>query len=311
MSQVIKKIKKQYEKSKLAGNKAMTNLGLRIFSRNKNVKNIYTKKNIFYGPEKLQKYDVIFPQKAIGNLPIVFYIHGGAWCGGDKYGYTTFCKNLAKQGYAICNVDYRLMPKVSVKTCVQDCILATKHFARHADALLKEAKINAKIDMANTFFVGDSAGAHLSSLLAGLYSTQTQKNKFCIKALGLYYGVYDFEHLSNDPSPLMRDLEKYWLDNEKNPQKILHYISSTNYVTKNFPPCFLTSGEIDKLHFQTEVFAKLLKYNGIETDYLCFDKSRLDAEHAFLNAGFLPSAKLAFERLTKFFEKKRTKNAQK
>lgn len=305
MSGFIKSIKIRYQKSKLARNKAMTSLGLMIFSRNKKIKGIYTKHNIAYGTAKLQKYDIIIPQDASGKLPIVFYIHGGAWCGGDKYGYTMFCKKLAMQNYAVCNINYRLMPKVSVMTCVEDCILATKHFAKHAKNLLKEAKIKADIDIKNTFFVGDSAGAHLSSLIAGMFATKKAKTSLVVKALGLYYGVYDFEHLSNDPSPLMNDLEKYWLENEKNPKQVLHDISTTNYVAENYPPCFLTSGEIDKLHFQTEVFVRLLKLNNIQIDYLSFDKSRLDGEHAFLNASFLPSAKEAFLRLTKFFEEKR------
>lgn len=299
MTKLLKKVK---AKAKLALNRVITNAGLFVFTHNRKLKDIQKKKNIQYGKFSLQKYDLIAPNTA-KKLPVVFYFHGGAWSSGDKYGYTMFCSHLAQKGYIVCNIDYRLMPKVGIKTCIADCILAIRHFAKHSETLLKKYEFSATPNFENTFLVGDSAGAHISSLLAGLSAQKNKKLPIKISALGLYYGVYDFEHLDDDPSPIMQDLNNYWLIAEKNPKEIYKKISSTNYISTNYPPCFLTSGEIDKLHFQTEVFVKLLKSYNIQIDYLSFNKSRIDAEHAFLNAGFLPSAKEAFERLTNFFEK--------
>lgn len=301
MGQILEKV---HAKSKLVLNKVITNTGLFIFTHNRKSKKTIRVKNIFYGKYSLQKFDVIAPIGE-GTLPVVFYFHGGGWSAGDKYGYTSFCQSLTEKKYIVCNVDYRLLPKVSVKDCINDCMLAIKFFAKKHKRILKDAGIRATPNFQNTYLVGDSAGAHLSSLIAGYLTTNHKKLPIHVSALGLYYGVFDFEHLDSDPSPIMQDLNKYWLIAEKKPRELYQKISSTNYVSKNFPPCFLTSGAVDKLHLQTETFVNVLMEHNVEYHYLNFKKSRKDAEHAFLNAKFLPSAKQAFKELTEFFEKYR------
>lgn len=305
MSGVLKFLNQKVQIIKLAYNKQITALGLKVFTHNKRLPNIITKKNISYGDNKLQKYDVIMPKCTEKNLPIVFYVHGGAWCGGDKYGYTLFCEKLAKQNYVVVNINYRLMPEVSVNDCTNDCVLAIKHFLKNSKQIIKLAKQNYTVDKKDVFMAGDSAGAHIVSLIAGKNTSGKLKLKITIKALGLYYGVYNFEHIDKDPSPIMNNLDDYWKSIQKSTKKLYAGISTTNYVTKDFPPCFVTSGEIDKLHFQTEVFVRLLRYNNVEVDYLDFDANRQDGRHAFLNAPFLMSAKQAFYELSKFFVRKR------
>lgn len=296
-------INQRIQRFKLAQNKVLTDLGLFVFTRNRKHKDICTKKNIEYGSDNLQKYDISCQTNLNGKkLPVVFYFHGGAWCGGDKYGYTNFCEKLAQFGYVVVNVNYRLMPKVEVETCIDDCILAIEHFKKNCKEIFCDAGLNCDANFENTFFVGDSAGAHIASLLAGKICCKKIKLGIKVLAVGLYYGVFNFENISNDPSPIMVDLDAYWRSIYKDTAPLYKRISPTTYVTKDFPPTFMTSGEIDKLHFQSEVMARLLGYNGIRLDYLSFAKERQDGRHAFLNVPFLPSAKEAFERLRKFFE---------
>ena len=128
-----------------------------------------------------------------------------------------------------------------------------------------------------------------------------------ILGLGLYYGVFDLNNLENDPSPILQDLNNFWQSTNQNSKQNYKKLSPTTYVTNNYPPCFITSGEIDKLNYQTAIFEHLLTLNQIEHDYLSFDKSRQDGRHAFLNMPILNSAKEAFERLTNFFEKQLNK----
>ena len=307
MTKLSQKLDKSRKKSKITINKIFTNAGLFLFTHNKKIKTLSRVRNVEYGKDKRQKFDIYAP-KFENMFPVIFYFHGGAWSAGDKYGNTMFCQKLAKQGYIVCNVNYRLMPKISVIDCVVDCMEAIRYFAKNYEQIFKKQKISALPYFENTFLVGDSAGAHLAGLIAGICSKNKKELPVNISALGLYYGVFDFEHLDNDPSPIMQSLNNYWLINEKNPAELYKKISVTNYVTNNFPPCFLTSGAIDKLHFQTETFVDVLKKNDVKMDYLNFGKSRLDAEHAFLNASFLASSKEAFDRLTKFFEKYKKNN---
>ena len=261
---IVKVINKQIERIKLRYSKALTSLGLKIFTHNKKIENVDIKKDIPYGTNKLQKFDIIYPQKTTRKkLPVCFYVHGGSWCGGDKYGYNNFCGNLAKQEYIVVNINYRLMPKVSIKTCVADCIKAIRYFEQNCDSLLAELKLKYKLNFDDVYLLGDSAGAHIVSLIAAKQTSGKLKLKIKISALALYYGVYNFESIAHDPSPIMTDLDKYWKSVYEDPSQLYREISTTTYVTEKFPPTFMTSGEIDKLHFQSEIMAHLFKYNNI------------------------------------------------
>ena len=306
MTNPLKLINNNIQKIKLAQNKALTNFGLAVFTHNKKDKSIILKKNISYGINRLQKFDFIV-QKDIksDNVPVVFYVHGGSWCGGDKYGYTMFCENIAKQGYCVVNINYRLMPKVSIKTCIADCIKAIRFFKTNNQKIFNSIKLNCKANFDKVFMIGDSAGAHLVSLIAGKQTFGKIKLNIKIRALGLYYGVFDFNGIEHDPSSIMTNLDAYWKSIYPSTTTLYKSISTTTYVNNDFPPTFMTSGEIDKLHFQSEILYRLLKYNNIEVEYLSFKKSRQDGRHAFLNAPFLKSATEAFDKLTKFFNKKR------
>ena len=302
MSKLYNTLNKKLQSFKLAQNKNITRLGLRAFTHYKNVKNVLVKKNISYGKNKLQKFDVIYPKVDNKNIcPVVFYVHGGSWCGGDKYGYTSYCKSLSSYGYIVVNINYRLMPKVSVRTCVADCILAMKYFNNNCSNILQNSNLQTAFN--NVFMIGDSAGAHLVSLISAKITCDKLKLPFNVKALGLYYGVYNFENISYDPSPIMVNMDAFWKSIYCDTKKLYKEISTTTYVTDKFPPTFMTSGEIDKLHFQSEVLYRLLKYNKVEVEYLSFNKKRQDARHAFLNAPFLDSAKEAFRMLVEFFDK--------
>ena len=102
------------------------------------------------------------------------------------------------------------MPKVSVRTCVADVIKAIDYFTESTSQILNDAGLSCNADLNNVYLIGDSAGAHIASLIAAKATCGELKLKCNISALGLYYGVYAFENISHDPSPIMTGLDKYW-----------------------------------------------------------------------------------------------------
>jgi acetyl esterase/lipase len=299
MAKLKDEINAKFQKVKLAYHKSVTDVALKLVTHTKKHPDVEMQKDISYGTNKFQRYDVMYPKNITKALPVVFYVHGGAWCSGDKYGYTNYCSKLSRKGYVVVNIDYRLMPKVSIKTTVADCIKAIRHFVNNSEQIMQ----NGSADFGKTFMIGDSAGAHIVSLIAGKISSKKLKLKINVIGLGLYYGVFDFNNLDIDPSPILRDLNGYWKSAETETKELYKEISTTTYVTKNYPPCFITTGEVDKLHYQSDLFMRLITSYGIECDYLSFDKTRLDGKHAFLNAPILKTAKEAFKRVSEFFEK--------
>ena len=306
MDKIFKAINKNIRNFKIAYSKFLTSLGLKIVTRTNMRPFVALKSNIAYGKNKLQKYDIVYPTNKSGKLPVIFYVHGGSWCGGDKYGYNEYLSQLAELGYICVNINYRLMPKVSLRVTMLDCIRAIKHFEQHNNIQLEN---NATItgDLDKTFMIGDSAGAHIVSLICGKLTTNKIAINIKPRGLGLYYGVYDFNNLQIDPSPILRELYEYLKINTKNLKYFCKDISTTTYVSSKFPPCFITTGQIDKLHYQSSIFKNLISLNNVEFEYLCFEKNRKDGAHAFLNLLNLKSSKEAFEKLTKFFNKQLTK----
>src|ERR1700727_60750 len=68
---------------------------------------------------KLQTLDVYSPPKA-KNLPVVFWIHGGGWEGGDKSEVHVKPKVFNEKGFVFVSTNYRLLPKVDMATLTRD-----------------------------------------------------------------------------------------------------------------------------------------------------------------------------------------------
>ena len=110
------------------------------------------------------KLDIYQPANPTGKkMPVVLYIHGGAWAKGDKdfssYYYTTSLKDtLQANGYALVSINYRLVDKQhDLSDQVSDCRDALKWVIEHADTY--------HFDVDNIGFWGESAGAHLALMM--------------------------------------------------------------------------------------------------------------------------------------------------
>jgi len=140
--------------------------------------------------------DLYLP-KGRDRAPVLVGIHGGGWQLGDRTFYRHWGSYLAKNGYAVFAIEYRLM-KPGVKTwpgVVYDCKAAVQFVRAGADEL--------GVDPDRIGLIGDSAGAHLSALvaLAGnepLFSREYRDDPRAstsagVKAVIGFYGVYDMQ----------------------------------------------------------------------------------------------------------------------
>ena len=123
--------------------------------------------------EVVIKPDIVFAEhddaKLLGDLylpkgsrktPVLVGVHGGGWQVGDRKFYQHWGSYLAKYGYAVFAIEYRLM-RPGVKTwpgVVYDCKAAVQFVRANAEAL--------GLDPDRVGLIGDSAGAHLSALVA-------------------------------------------------------------------------------------------------------------------------------------------------
>jgi len=116
------------------------------------------KRNIPYAEaaHELQVPDIYVPREA-KNLPVVFWIHGGGWQGGDKTGVQIKPQVFVEKGFVFVSTNYRLLPSVDMGTIVRDIAKSIHWVHDHIAAYGGDPR--------RLFVMGHSAGAQLAALI--------------------------------------------------------------------------------------------------------------------------------------------------
>jgi acetyl esterase/lipase len=103
--------------------------------------------------------DVYVPagEAPAGGWPTVLAIHGGGWRSFDRGSMAGAAERLAGAGYAVVNINYRLVPAGQYPAAVQDSLCALAYTRAHAAEW--------QIDPARIATFGYSAGGHLASMI--------------------------------------------------------------------------------------------------------------------------------------------------
>ena len=209
---------------------------------------------------RLHLFDVYYPEGTDRPLPVIIDIHGGGWMYGDKELNKYYCLMLAKRGYTVFNVSYRLVPEVTIPDQIRDCMSALKYISLHMDEY--------PADRTDVILTGDSAGGMLSAYCTGLLGSGTLREIF---------GVDSFELplkglILTSPVPFIEKsgvmslyLKRMWGDCADEPQ-ILSYASFDRIVPYTAFPrtCLTTSAGDFVAHDQTVKAYELLRDNGCE-----------------------------------------------
>ena len=116
-------------------------------------------RDIAYGTDPRQRLDIFLPpQPGLGDLPVLLFMHGGAWTHGTKDWCGFMAPPLVRQPAIFVSVGYRLIPTVSFPAPVKDCIVALRWIAEHiADYGGSPHRL---------FVGGHSAGGQIAALMA-------------------------------------------------------------------------------------------------------------------------------------------------
>ena len=102
------------------------------------------------------KLDVDLPAlERKGPLPVVVWIHGGAWRAGSREG--TRASGLVEQGFATVSISYRLTREAIFPAQIHDCKCAIRWIRAHAGKY--------GFDPKRIGVWGSSAGGHLVAML--------------------------------------------------------------------------------------------------------------------------------------------------
>ena len=121
--------------------------------------------DIAYGPDPQEQLDICAPTQAVASAPALLTIHGGGWRRGSRHALDGLCKELARHGIVVFNMDYRLLtaaPETKWPAQINDAQLALRWARAHASAY--------GADPSHLCAEGDSAGGHMALLLDALFT---------------------------------------------------------------------------------------------------------------------------------------------
>lgn len=207
----------------------------------------------------------------------IIWTHGGGFLSGNKGQIENYAKILASKGYVVFCLDYSIAPEKKYPTPVIEINKALQYISTHHQKYFADKNF--------IVLAGDSAGSMISAQVANIitnpeYSTimkiQPGIDSEQLKGLLLYCGFYDLNLIIENGSSGFFLKTVAWSYFGKKDFKIdesLKTASVGNYLTKKFPPVFISAGNTDPLLYQSEFFTQKLKDNGIKTHTLFFEKN--------------------------------------
>lgn len=238
--------------------------------------------NIVYAHEdrKMQVLDVYRPKQAENDdLPVLISVHGGNWVYGDKERYQHYCMSLAQRGFAVVNFTYRLAPEYKFPAPLEDLNHVCKWVLKRAGRY--------HFDTERIFAVGDSAGAHILGLYAGICTNPacakqydfTVPEGFALTAIGLNCGIYDIqEDFKRDAETI--ELMKDVLPAQGTEEELEKY-NVLNWITDVYPPVFCMTSVNDFMKQQAPLLVRKLEENCVPFVYRMFGDKINRLEHVF------------------------------
>lgn len=216
---------------------------------------------------KSQTLDLFLPGNVSQErVPVVVWIHGGAWEGGDKR--PAPCPELIKRGIAVAAINYRLSSEAPFPAQIHDCKAAVRYLRANA------TKYNLNPDKIGVW--GMSSGGHLASLLGtsggerdleGVEGDTEQSSK--VMAVCDWCGFVDFEHIPKKGWNQESVFYKLFKGPQDSKQNEIRLASPMAFASVDDPPFLIMHGDKDRTVSirQSENFKKALDKAGVRCDF--------------------------------------------
>jgi acetyl esterase/lipase len=230
--------------------------------------------------DKDAKLDVFYPDSVAHTnkvLPTIVWVHGGGWVSGSKETIDNYIKILAAKGYTTIGINYTVAPNAKYPTPILQTNDALRYVQKHADQL--------HVDPNTIILAGDSAGSQIAAQVATIITNSFYAHKLGmtapmradqLKAMVLNCGAYDLtlpNYSGEDGKFLKTVLWAYSGSKDFLSDPVIKGASVVDYVNANFPPSFITAGNIDPLESQSREFAGRLTQLGVSTDTLFYPEN--------------------------------------
>ena len=196
------------------------------------------------------KLDVVF-RRSGEPRPVLLYIHGGGWVGGQKESMFTHFIPWLEMGYSVVNVEYRMGQVALAPGAVEDCRCALRWLIANADTY--------NLDPKRIVVSGHSAGGHLS-LTTGLLPASAGLDKRCpvrgppadssepempVAAVVNWFGITDVNDLIGGKNAKTYAVQ--WLGSLHDREAVAKRVSPMTYVRAGLPPVLTIHGDADPI----------------------------------------------------------------
>lgn len=272
---------------------------------------IPTVKNVSYranDPDAL--LDVYYTLNNPTTAPTILWVHGGGWLAGNKDDLSPWARVLADKGFNVIALNYSIAPEKKYPLPVVQLNAALTYLNTSSEAL--------HLDMDKLILGGDSAGAQIIAQASLIETNPEYAKKFGMSAglthhkiagLLLNCGPYDLtlvdpKSTSAGARIVQTFLWSYTGKKDYMSYDRIEYASIPPYVTKDFPPSFITAGNVDPLLPHSLSLADALKKVNVATDTLFYPQDYTPAlNHEYQFNLDTKEGKAALERMVQFAKK--------
>ncbi len=194
--------------------------------------------------------DLYLPDERSRPLPLIVYIHGGAWRAGSKAHPRAL--RYVSEGFAVASVGYRLSQEAIFPAQIHDCKAAVRWLRAHAKTY--------GLDVRRLAAWGESAGAHLAALLGvsaacrsleGALGNPDQSS--AVNAVCSWFGPSDFLRMNDSPgvqdhnAPIPRSQKLIGAPLIQTRPDLVARANPVTYVREGAPPFLLMHGTADEV----------------------------------------------------------------
>jgi acetyl esterase/lipase len=188
-----------------------------------------------------QKLDIAFSREARPR-PLLVWIHGGAYMGGDKGENHAIWEDLMALGYAVATINYRLSSDARWPAQITDCKAAIRYLRARADEY--------HLDPGRIAVWGSSAGGHLAALVGTSGGEKSFDNgehldqSSAVSCVVDLFGPADFETMPQFTSPDSPEA-RLWGRPTSEALELARTASPLTHLSRDTPPILILHGDAD------------------------------------------------------------------